>query len=748
MTMKRILSLNLLLWLAYSLLCPTASNAGTAASLSAAEGLDLRELCSGRYQARRIYGVHPLNDGMHYSQLSADARQILTYSFRTGEQTGVLLDLGQARGGNKINRIDGYIMSPDEKNILVQTETRPIYRRSKTAVYYIYNVKNKTLVPLSDGGPQECPVWSSDGYMVAFVRENNIYLVKLLFNNSESQVTKDGALNKVINGKPDWVNEEEFVNDCSLTFNADNTMLCWIRYDESQVPTFSFPMYKGLNPERSDLLTYPGEYEYKYPMAGEQNSLVSVLSYDIRSHQTRTLQVPLDAEGYIPRIFATSDPNRLAVVTLNRHQDRMDIYMANPRSTEARLAVRDKVEKYIGENAYNQMIFYEGGFAMTSERNGWNHIYQYDLNGTLRRQVTSGEFAVTDLYGYDPKTQTFYYASTKESPLRRSVYKTDARGRETRLSTQTGTNSAIFSRSFQYFMNVYSNFDTPPVTTLCNQDGKTLKTLVDNRELVERLATKGLGKKEFFTFRTSGGTELNGYMVKPANFDASRRYPVVLFQYSGPGSQQVLDSWYTGNMGGCLYEQYLAQRGFISVCVDGRGTGGRGAVFEKQTYLRLGQLEAEDQVETALYLGTLPYVDSERIGIWGWSFGGFCTLMSMSEGRHVFAAGVAVAPPTCWRYYDSVYTERFMRTPKENPDGYGVSALSRAPQLSGHLLICHGLADDNVHFRNTTEYAEALVQADKDFKMQTYTNRNHSIYGGNTRNHLFRQITQWFEREM
>lgn len=734
--MKRLTSLLLLLGLTICL------------SVAAEANLELKDICAGKYSARRIYGINPLNDGEQYSQLSPDNKQIITYAFRNGEKTGVLFDVTTTRGKIKVDRIDGYIMSPDEKNILIQTKTQRIYRRSKTAVYYIYNVRNKTLAPLSDGGPQECPVWSPDGYMVAFVRENNIHLVKLLFSNSESQVTKDGEFNKIINGKPDWVNEEEFVCDRSLTFNADNTMLCWIRYDESEVPEFSFPWYKGLSPERQEYLTYPGAYTYKYPMAGEQNSKVSVLSYDIKSHQTRTMQVPLDKDGYIPRIFMTSDPSKLAVVTLNRHQDRMDIYMANPRSTEARLAVRDQVDKYIGENACNQMQFFAGGFAMCSERDGWNHIYQYDLNGNLKKQVTRGEFSVTDFYGYDPKGLTFYYASTKESPLRRTVYKTDVKGRETKLSTEQGTNSAIFSKTFKYFINVYSNLQTPPVTTLRDASGRTLKTLIDNKELADRLSAKQLGQREFFTFRTSGGTELNGFMVKPASFSPGKKYPVILFQYSGPGSQQVLDSWSTGNMEGCLYEQYLAQQGFISVCVDGRGTGGRGALFEKQTYLRLGQLEAEDQVETALYLGTLPYVDKNRIGIWGWSYGGFCTLMSMSEGRPVFAAGVAVAPPTCWRYYDSVYTERFMRTPQENPEGYDVSAISRASQLNGNLLICHGLADDNVHFRNTAEYAEALVQADKDFKMQTYTNRNHSIYGGNTRYHLFRQITNWFKTQM
>ena len=712
-----------------------------------AANIDLKDLCSGKYSAKRIFGVHPLNDGERYSQLSQDSKQIVAYSFKTGEKESTLFDVAQTRGKVKLERIDGYIMSPDEKNILIQTQTQSIYRRSKTAVYYIYSMVNRTLTPLSDGGPQECPVWSPDGYMVAFVRDNNIFLVKLLFNNSESQVTKDGKFNHIINGKPDWVNEEEFVTDRSLTFNADNTMLCWIRYDETDVPTFSFPWYKGMNPEKKEYLTYPGSYEYKYPMAGEQNSRVSVLSFDIKSHQTRTLQVPLDKDGYIPRIFPTSDASKLAVITLNRHQDRMDIYMANPRSTEARLAVRDEVKHYIGENAYNQMHFINGGFILCSERDGWNHIYHYDLNGNLKKQVTSGNYAVTDFYGYDDKTGSYFYASTQEGVTRRAIYKTDVKGKVVKISSKPGTNSAVFSKSMKYFMNVYSNISTPPVTTLCDQSGRTLKTLIDNKELVDKLAGLNLGQREFFSFRTSKGTELNGY-IRPADFKPSNRYPVILFQYSGPGSQQVLDSWNAGNMGGCLYEQYLAQKGFISVCVDGRGTGGRGADFEKQTYLKLGQMEAQDQVETALYMASHSYVDKNRIGIWGWSYGGFCTLMSMSEGRPVFAAGVAVAPPTCWRYYDSVYTERFMRTPQENPDGYDVSAISRAPQLSGNLLICHGLADDNVHFRNTAEYVEALVQADKDFKMQTYTNRNHSIYGGNTRYHLFRQITQWFETQM
>ncbi len=716
--------------------------------MQAKENITLEELCGGKFMGKRVMGVKPLNDGISYSSLSSDRKQILTYSFKNGEQTGTLFDVDNAKGKTKLDHIDGYIMSPDEKNILIQTETTPIYRHSKTAVYYIYNVANRTLTPLSDGGPQECPVWSDDGYMVAFVRDNNIFLVKLLFDNSESQVTKDGKTNEIINGKPDWVNEEEFANDRSLVFTSDNTMLCWIRYDETNVPVYSFPLYKGLAPERTDYLTYPGTFEYKYPMPGVQSSTVTVHSFDIKSHQTRQMKVPVSEGGYIPRIYATSDETKLAVVTLNKHQDCMDIYMANPRSTECTLAVRDQVDKYISEAAYTDMQFFEGGFAMCSDRSGYNHIYVYDLNGTLKRQATQGDFEVTDFYGYDPKSGACYYASTEEGPLYRTVCKADTKGKVTKLSSQKGSNSATFSKTFAYYLNVYSNLDTPPVTTICDGNGKVLKTLIDNKEVVDLLSNKNIGTKEFFNFTTKNGTQLNGWMVKPYNFDASKQYPVIMFQYSGPGSQQVLDSWMTGNMGGCTYEQYLGELGFICVCVDGRGTGGQGAAFEKQTYLRLGQMESEDQAETALYLSSLPYIDGKRIGIWGWSYGGYCTLMSMSEGRGVFAAGVAVAPVTSYLYYDNIYTERFMRTPNENPGGYGENAISRAAQLSGNLLICHGLADDNVHFRNTAEYAEALVQADKDFKMQTYTNRNHGIAGGNTRMHLFRQITQWFQNEM
>ena len=505
-------------------------------------------------------------------------------------------------------------------------------------------------------------------------------------------------------------------------------------------------LFKGKAPERTEFAEYPGDYTYKYPVPGQVNSKVSVLSYDIQSHQTRQIDLPLDADGYIPRIKATSDPAKIAIFTMNRHQDVLRIYMANPLSTVCQLAIEDKVDKYVKEDVLDDVKITDKHILLPSERDGYNHLYLYNLNGQLLRQVEKGSYVVKAVYGYDEQTGDTYYAANPNGALEQQVMVTHANGKTEQLSAKAGVNRAIFSKNFKYFINIWSDVDHPTQYTLCQNNGKTLLTLIDNQELLEKLAGYDLGKKEFFTFKTSEGVELNGWMVKPKDFNPAKKYPVIMYQYGGPGNQQVLNQWGIGISGnGALLEQYLAQEGYICVCVDNRGTGGRGAAFEKCTYLRLGELEARDQVETALWLGQQSYVDKERIGIWGWSYGGWNTLMSMSEGRPVFKAGVAIAPPTCWRYYDSIYTERYMRTPKENQKGYDeVNPIYRAAQLHGDLLICHGLADDNVHYQNTAEYVEALVQADKDFRQLVYTNRNHGISGGNTRNHLFRQAINHF----
>ena len=645
-----------------------------------------------------------------------------------------------------LKSFDDYILSPDEKLILIQTETKPIYRHSFTAVYYIYNVKNNKMEPLSNNGPQQVPLFSPDGNQIAFVRNNNIYLVKLLFGNSESQVTKDGEYNHVLNGIPDWVYEEEFSFNRAFDFSADSKMIAYVRFDESAVPMFSFPWYKGLAPEKISYATYPGAYEYKYPKAGEVNSKVSVHTYDIKSHVTRKMDLQIDSDGYIPRIKFTSDPEKLAIMTLNRHQNRLDLYMANPRSGLCKVAIRDEAEQYIKESAYSNIKFYPEHIVMMSEKDGYNHLYLYTIAGNLVKQITKGQFEVTSFLGWDQKANVFYYASNEGSPLRTAIYKIDGKGKKTKLSTRTGSNSAIFSTNQKYYINTFSNISTPTLITLNDNRGKELTTLLDNSKLKAQTAQLNMPQKEFFTFRTSSGVELNGWMMKPANFNANKKYPVILHQYSGPGSQQVIDRWGIGSFGdGGLFEAYMCDKGYIMVCVDGRGTGGRGAAFEKCTYLQLGVKEAEDQVETARYLGTLPYIDGKRIGIWGWSFGGYNTLMSMSDGSGAFKAGVAIAAPSDWRFYDTVYTERFMRTPKENAEGYDAgSAIKRAPQLKGSLLLIHGTADDNVHYQNCAEYSEALVQAGIQFDMQVYTNRNHGIFGGKTREHLMNQVANFF----
>ena len=720
---------------------------GQRAVAQSSSQLTLADITNGKYSPQYIYGVTPMKDGETYTQLSPDNKRIIRRSFKTGKEMETIFDVDAARGPKKLSSIDGYIMSPDERRILLRTETKMIYRRSYTAVYYIYDVQNHKFEALSEGGPQQMPIFSPDGNVVAFARDNNLFLVKLLFGNAESQVTKDGRFNEVLNGVPDWVNEEEFATNRSFDFSSDSQMLAWVRYDESKVPVYAIQEFKGMYPTRMENDEYPGEYRYKYPVAGAKNSDVSVMTFDIKNRVTRTLKLPLDSDGYVPRIHFTSDPNKLAIVTLNRHQDRMDIYMANPRSTECKLAVREDNPKYVTDASYASLKFYGNHFAYISDRSGYKHIYWYNLNGQLERQVTKGNFDVSDFYGYDEQTGRFYYASHEESPLRTAVYSVDKSGKQRKVSTETGTNSAIFSTSMKYFMNVYSSTQQPPVTTLRSADGKVLSTLIDNAEL-KKTVTPMLGQKEFFKFTTSEGVELNGWMVKPQNFDATKKYPVIMYQYSGPGSQEVKDSWNMGFYPGSTFESYMADKGFIFACVDGRGTGARGADFEKCTYLKLGDLESKDQVEAAIYLGSLPYVDKDKIAIWGWSFGGFNTLMSMSEGRPVFRAGVAVAAPTNWKYYDTVYTERYMRTPKENATGYAINPIQRAANLSGDLLLVHGTADDNVHFRNFAEVEEAYVQAGKLFREQVYTNRNHFIQGGNSRLHLFTTIANFFEEKL
>ena len=713
-------------------------------NVSADNKITLKDVTGKTFTPKYITGVDPIKGTDRYASISNDGRQIIEYAFKTGNQTRVLFDIANTHG-ESIKQLDGYTLSPDGKRMLIQTNTHKIYRRSFTADYYIYTIQSRKLEKLSTGGPQQIPTWSPDGNQIAFVRDNNIFLVKLLYDNAESQITKDGKFNEIINGVPDWVYEEEFSTNRSLCFTADSRMLCWIKYDERKVKEYSLQLFMGSHPTMKANEVYPGTYTYKYPKAGEDNSIVSVWSYEIQTHKTNRLQVPLEGDGYIPRIKSTNDANRIIVFTMNRHQDVLNLYAVNPRTTLSQLLIKEQGDKYVKEEAMEGITIGQNSILLPSDRDGYMHLYLYNMNGSLIRKIGDGNYDITSIYGYDETTGDVYYQAAGINPHDRQVFISHKKGKTERLTDTNGWNKAIFSGDYKYFLNTWSDYNTPYVFTIRDSKGKVLSTPVDNKELKEKVKTYGFNGRETFSFTTSEGVKLDGWMVKPKDFDTNKKYPVILFQYSGPGSQQVIDAWNAGSMGnGGAFDYYLAQQGFIVVCVDGRGTGGRGAAFEKCTYLRIGELESHDQIETALWLGKQSYIDKERIGIWGWSFGGFNTLMSMSEGRPVFKAGVAVAPPTNWRYYDTIYTERYMRTPKENGSGYATNPIQRANALHGALLICHGMADDNVQPQNTMEYTEALIQADKNFKENIYTNRNHGIYGGNTRIHLLRQISNWF----
>ena len=713
-------------------------------NVSADNKITLKDVTGKTFTPKYITGVDPIKGTDRYASISNDGRQIIEYAFKTGNQTRVLFDIANTHG-ESIKQLDGYTLSPDGKRMLIQTNTHKIYRRSFTADYYIYTIQSRKLEKLSTGGPQQIPTWSPDGNQIAFVRDNNIFLVKLLYDNAESQITKDGKFNEIINGVPDWVYEEEFSTNRSLCFTADSRMLCWIKYDERKVKEYSLQLFMGSHPTMKANEVYPGTYTYKYPKAGEDNSIVSVWSYEIQTHKTNRLQVPLEGDGYIPRIKSTNDANRIIVFTMNRHQDVLNLYAVNPRTTLSQLLIKEQGDKYVKEEAMEGITIGQNSILLPSDRDGYMHLYLYNMNGSLIRKIGDGNYDITSIYGYDETTGDVYYQAAGINPHDRQVFVSHKKGKTERLTDTNGWNKAIFSGDYKYFLNTWSDYNTPYVFTIRDSKGKVLSTPVDNKELKEKVKTYGFNGRETFSFTTSEGVKLDGWMVKPKDFDTNKKYPVILFQYSGPGSQQVIDAWNAGSMGnGGAFDYYLAQQGFIVVCVDGRGTGGRGAAFEKCTYLRIGELESRDQIETALWLGKQSYIDKERIGIWGWSFGGFNTLMSMSEGRPVFKAGVAVAPPTNWRYYDTIYTERYMRTPKENGSGYATNPIQRANALHGALLICHGMADDNVQPQNTMEYTEALIQADKNFKENIYTNRNHGIYGGNTRTHLLRQISNWF----
>lgn len=675
-------------------------------------------------------------DGKSFAALSDDATKIIKYDIKSGEETGVILDVNTARDC-KLKSIRSFRFSPDESHILVYEKSEPIYRRSFKASYYIYEVRHDVMKPLSvEHAVQRAPVWSPDGRMIAFVADNNIFIHKLDYN-TEVAVTKDGEVNKIINGVPDWVYEEEFDTTVSMAWAPDNMALCYIRYDETAVPMYSFPLYQGTCNPLDQYSLYPGSYSYKYPVAGEPNSKVSVFSYDVDTRKIKEISFSDNNIEYIPRIEYAGSPDRLVVTTLNRAQTRIELYAVNPKSTVAKsLYVDEAVNGWIDPSAWENTRFYPDFFVISSEKSGFNHLYQYSYSGAQMRQITSGDYDVMAYYGYDAAKNLHYCQTTQSGPLDRVIASVDAKGKTVVVGKDKGTSGASFSPDMAYLTMSYSDVTTPPVYSLCAATGKEIRVLEDNAELRSRCAYYPV--KEFFTINSDGNV-LNGSVLKPADFNPSKSYPVIMSQYSGPGSQEVLNRWHLD------WDYYYVTQGYIVMSVDGRGTGGRGAEFKHSVYRRLGHFETIDQVAAAKYAKSLPYVS--KVGIYGWSYGGYESLMAASA--YGYDAAVAVAPVTSWRYYDTVYTERYMLTPNENVDGYDEGApISYTDKITTPLLIMHGTADDNVHLMNTLQYVSSLQSHGKTCDMLLFPNKNHSIYGCGARELVYKRMLEFFDSKL
>lgn len=703
----------------------------------------LYDITDGKFKVKTAETPRSMIDGEHYTLL-VNEKAVVKYNYKTGAVADTIFSISKLKN-SPIKQISGYEFSPDEAKLLVYTNVKYRYRRTFTADYYVYDIKRNELSTLSDNGPQEVPLFSPNSRYIAFARQNNLFMKKLDFN-TEIPITTDGLPGNIINGTPDWVYEEEFEKTRYFEWSPDSKLLAFVKFDESKVPQYSFPLYLDKSTPKDEMALYPTFKQFKYPKAGENNSKVSVCVYEDYYKSTRTMKLGDDDQDfYIPRIKWTNSLDQLAIFKLNRNQNQLDMLLANPRSTLTKLCLQQNDKYYVDYKDIDYISFAADNlsFIGVSEKDGYRHVYKYGINGTIIKQLTKGNWDVTDVYGYNEKKQVLYYQSAETSPMQRDVYSIDAKGKKIRLTDGKGTHNANFNSTFTYFIDNASSLETPNIETLRTNSGLAVKVIENNAVLASEFKSLNLLKKEFFNFTTSENIKLNGWILKPANFDPSKKYPVLLVQYSGPNSQDVLDKWSVG------WEYYLATQNYVVACVDGRGTGARGSEFRKCTYEQLGVLETKDQVEAAKYLGQQTYIDKDRIGIWGWSYGGFLTLMSMSTGEHVFKAGIAVAPVTDWRLYDSAYTERFMRSPQENFKGYNESsALLRADKLQGNLLIIHGTADDNVHTQNTMLYIDKLVAADKQFEMQLYTDKNHSILGKQTRRHLYTRMSDFLFKNL
>ncbi|MDE7335228.1 MAG: S9 family peptidase [Muribaculaceae bacterium] len=714
-----------------------------ASALFASAKVDIQDLANYVYpnNGTASASLNFMPDGQSYLKLSADGKTIGRYDVATGKLVENIFDASKTRGDNKLERISSYTLSPDGSLLLVYKDKQPIYRRTFRAEYYIFDIKRNTLKPLSTAHPyQQSPVVSPDGRMIAFMAaDNNIYIHKVDYG-SEVAVTTDGKFNSIINGVPDWVYEEEFSTNRSMEWAPDNSMLCYLKYDESQVPAFSFTEYEGACDPKPQFSLYTGEYTYKYPVAGEPNSKVTLHSYDVETRKTKQIDLPATDIEYIPRIHFGPTAAQLIVLTLNREQNRLDFYSVNPRSTVATQIHQEKSRTWVRPEVYQSVTYLPDAMVIYSDRTGWSHLYRIAYNGNDLGALTSGEFDVTAFYGYTADG-SYYYQSTSAGAINRVITKVNPRKKTSQnVSPEAGWATASFAPGGAYYILNHSSATSVPVFSLVSSaKDKALRTLEDNSAAAARFASAP--KREFITFQAMG-REFNAYLVKPADFDPSRKYPVIMSQYSGPGSQEVVNRW------GIDWPQYYAQQGYVVAGVDGLGTGGRDREFEQCVYKNLGYYETESQNAFLAYLQAQPWADANSIGIYGWSFGGYESLMSASSGAP-YAASVAVAPVTSWRYYDTIYAERYMSTPQANAEGYDRSApINRVVKMNCPILLMHGTADDNVHLSNAMELTARLIAANRMPQMLLFPNMNHSINGCNTRAVVYARMLEFFNAEL
>lgn len=708
--------------------------AGTVVSAQQKE-ITLEEIWNGTFRQERLESLQSLNNGEEYVVLNFDRENetsaIDVYSYRTGEKTRTLINSADL---SEIDRFSGFEFSENENKIILATEVESIFRRSRRGVYYVYDVQSKSLQKISEEKIQE-PTLSPDNSRVAYVLDNNIY-IKELNTGNVTQVTNDGKKNEIINGVTDWVYEEEFSFVRAFDWNKTGQKIAYIKFDETEVPEFSMDVYG------QDL--YQTQTVFKYPKAGEANSEVSLHIYDLPSGEITDIQLP--EYEYIPRLKWSNDANILSVQTLNRHQNNLNLIFVDARTDNAQIVLNEANDTYV-DVTHDLTFLQDNSFIWTSEQDGWNHIYHYDKSGKLKNQVTRGQWEVTNYYGYDPDSRKIFYQSTENGSINRDVFSIRLNGKnKTRLTEKTGNNAADFSADYTYFINAHTSATSPSEYTLhLAKNGKLVRKIKDNQELLEQISEYNFSPKEFSTINVNGN-DLNMWMITPPDFDPNEEYPLFMFQYSGPGSQSVSNTFYNTND---YWYQLLANEGYIVVAIDPRGTGYKGADFKKITQRELGKYEVEDIIQSAKQLGDLPYIDTERIGIWGWSYGGFMSSNAILKGNDTFKMAIAVAPVTSWRFYDTIYTERYMTTPQENPTGYDEnSPINHVEKLKGAYLLVHGTGDDNVHVQNTMRMIEALVQANKQFDWAIYPDKAHGISGGNTRLHLYTLMTNFIKENL